>query len=68
MREKLIQILNDSGLTYMEFADRIGYSPVTVHYWITGRNHPTIEAVIRICTVYAVSADWLLGIHDEREV
>ena len=46
------------------FAAAIGINRVQYAKYESGTNTPSIDALIRICRVHPVSADWLLGLKD----
>lgn len=48
------------------FGEKIGISRASVSYYETGKRTADIEILSKICTAYAVSADWLLGISNAR--
>lgn len=39
----LYKYINDNGMTVPEFSRKIGVTPVTVRYWLHGRNVPSLE-------------------------
>lgn len=48
--------------TTTQTSERLGnVSNSSVNYWKTGINRPDYDTLIRICEMYNVSADWLLG-------
>ena len=52
--------------TQKEFAALLDIPLNTYTNWLLYQRRPTIDAVISICTKLGVSADWLLGLSDER--
>lgn len=67
-RERLRLIRKENKLTQDELAEKIGVSKNTVWSWEHGRRNASAESVIRIALLFEVSADWLLGLSDEREI
>lgn len=49
-----------SGLTQTEVASRIGYERKSICAWMNGDCAPNILALARLCSVFNVSADYLL--------
>lgn len=39
----------------------------TVDTYINGQRKPSVEFILRVCSKFHVSADWLLGLSDTRE-
>lgn len=58
--ERLRQLLVLRGMTQRELAHEIDYSEATISKWVQGRALPPTLAVIALCRILAVSADWLL--------
>lgn len=54
-------------MTPMRFAASIGASTkAIVEHWESGRNAPSSYSLFQIAQTDGVSADWLLGLTDER--
>lgn len=56
-------------LTQEKLSELIGYNQSSISAWICGRAVPKADAVVAMCKVLHVSADWLLGLDggkDER--
>ena len=49
------------------FAAAIDINRVQYAKYESGANSPSIDVLSRICRVHACSADWLLGLKEERE-
>lgn len=58
--ERLKDLWLRSGLTQIEIGRRIGYERKTIAAWINGDYAPNILALSRLCSVFNVSADYLL--------
>lgn len=58
--ERLKELWLLSGLTQIEIAQRIGYDRKSIAAWINGDYVPNILALARLCSVFNVSADYLL--------
>ncbi len=50
------------GLTQKQMSSKIGIPLNTYTNWIRGINVPKSDQLEKICTVFGVSADWLLGL------
>lgn len=44
------------------FAKSLGMTQQTVDQYLKGKNKPSLEFIMNICTVFTVSSDWLLGL------
>lgn len=54
------------GLTQNELADKIGVHVNTVRSWECGTSKPGSLKLISLCEIFGCSADYLLGISEER--
>ena len=63
---RISQIIIDEGITCAAFGESIGSSRTAVHEWTSGTRVPYAPKLIQICETYHVSADWLLGIVDQK--
>ena len=59
MKERIVTLRKDLGLTQQEFGDRIGVKRGTVTNYELGRNFPTETVLQMICRVYGVRRQWL---------
>lgn len=53
-------------MKHAELAQLIGVSGQVFSHWITGRNEPKLDDIIRIAKALNVSLDWLTGLSDEK--
>ena len=58
----------EKGWTQEMLAKRLGLSKSIVSAYETSLRYPSYEILVRVCDVYGVSADYLLGIHSRREI
>lgn len=47
------------GLTHKQLADKIGVSKSAISYWETGKNEPTLYALIGMADVFGITLDEL---------
>ena len=59
--DRLKYSLEIRNMKQTEFAEKIGVTATTVHRYINDERIPNADAVIQMCRVLGVSADWLLG-------
>ena len=50
-----------SNLKLLEAANKLGVSQPTLSSWESERKSPTIDSILKMCRLYNVSADFLLG-------
>lgn len=48
------------------FARQLGVNQKTLDHLVKGERKPSVEVVVAICSKLNVSADWLLGLSDEK--
>ena len=66
LRERISEVRNDHDDTQQSLADKLFVTIHTVRSWEQGKSSPSYEMLIKICNLYKVSADYLLGISDVR--
>jgi len=47
---------------------KLNVSIATIGYWKSGKTKPDLDKIVKICEVYKVSSDWLLGIPGANKV
>lgn len=62
---RIFELMKNNRISSKQFADSIGVGAGVVCNWINERSNPKIECVIKICEIYNVDANWLLGIQKE---
>lgn len=61
MKDRIAQIMQEEGLSNVEFADKIGISTSSLSHIFNGRNKPSLEVVMRIHKAYPhINLSWLL--------
>lgn len=61
-RQKFYNLRIDNDLTQQDVADICGVSDATVGHWETGRRDMRIDNIIKLCSYYKVSSDYILGL------
>jgi len=67
IRQRLLEVLGERGMTQSELARRMGLPPASVGDWTTGRHGMTADSLRRVCEALGVSADWMLGLKEVDE-
>ncbi len=61
LSERILEILEKSGLTPSEFADKIEVQRSAISHITSGRNKPSLEFLIKIKKVFPeIDTDWLV--------
>lgn len=66
IRKRLIQLRAERGETLAEVADVLHVTPTAVCNWEHRRCQYPVLVIKNLCKHYGVSADWVLGLTDER--
>jgi transcriptional regulator with XRE-family HTH domain len=59
-------IFNNCNNSQLDFIERTGYAQSTVSAWCNGVRMPNSFALLNICQEFNVSADWLLGLKEDK--
>ena len=59
MKERINQLVQNEGMTAVQFADKIGISPSSLSHILNGRNEPTLKVLMKIHEICGVSLEWL---------
>ncbi len=54
--------------TTAAFARQLGVNQKTLDHLVKGERKPSVEVVVAICTKLNVSADWLLGLSEAKNL
>lgn len=60
--ERLRELRKNKGITQRELAQILNGTPNKVASWEQGRTEPGIADIIKLCKLFDVTADYLLGI------
>ena len=63
--DKLKEIRKSKGYTQKNIYDILRVSPNCYASWEQGRTQPDIESIRKLCIIFDVSADYLLGLEDD---
>lgn len=55
-----------AGRSVKSVAEEIGLPQTSLNAYMTGRHKITIELIKQISATFGISADWLLGLSDDR--
>lgn len=66
--EKLRALRLENKMTQQQLADKLELVKGSVSAYEQGTKYPSIEVLIKICQVFHVSADYLLGLADDMEL
>ena len=58
---KIRELRNGSGMTQAELAAKLGISASSVGMYEQGRREPDSETILKLCSIFGISTDYLLG-------
>lgn len=64
--DRLKESIQDRGITQRMLATLTGTTEVSVSRWANGSRLPNTDALYKMCKVLDVSADYLLGLSNEK--
>lgn len=65
---KLKALRQERGITQRRLADIIDVSVAAISSYETGGNYPSIDVLIKLCGYFNVSADYLIGLNDKKQL
>ena len=66
--ERLKDIRRDNGDTQADLARKLNVSKFTIQSWEQNKSEPSHSMLIKLCRLYQVSSDFLLGITDNDPI
>jgi predicted XRE-type DNA-binding protein len=61
IEEKILKVFSKSGLSRIEFANKLKISNAVLSHLASGRNKASLDLVINVLTYFpGISADWLI--------
>lgn len=65
--QRIRELRQNLGLTQPEFANKIGTTKNQVSKYELNKEPIPVKHIVKICEEFNVSADWLLGIGENKE-
>ena len=62
--QRLKSLINETGLTQKDFAKKYCFGVKQLNFWINNKAEPDMQSIVKFCSIFNVSADYLLGIKD----
>lgn len=66
-KDAVKSLRKEMGLTQTELAEIVGFTHVAVVKWENGQREPDFSTLMKLASYFNVSADYLLGLTDERK-
>jgi transcriptional regulator with XRE-family HTH domain len=61
--DKIIEQVNKNSLTGKELGNMLGLKKSPLTDWKNEKSKPTLEQLIKLCEIFAISSDELLGLN-----
>lgn len=65
LTERIINLLDNSDMSYSQFAKLLDITKSTISEWKAGRQSP-LRHIIKIAQIFNISSDYLLGLNDDK--
>ena len=62
---RIRELRKERKMTQTQLAELLATTQDTVSLWELGKSYPDIPSLVRLCDIFDVSADYLLGLIDE---
>ena len=62
--QRLKELRTEKRISQPELAKLVGVSKGMISFWENAINEPTISNLIKLCKIFDVSSDYLLGLED----
>lgn len=62
LRQRIEYTIRQSGLSRKQVAESLGVSQVSIHNWVTGKNAPDFETLVKFCDMFDVSLNVIYGL------
>ncbi|MGN0470673.1 MAG: helix-turn-helix domain-containing protein [Acutalibacteraceae bacterium] len=64
---KIKELRKRAGMTQSELASKLGISPSAVGMYEQGRREPDSETMLKLCSIFDTTSDFLLGKSDKPD-
>ena len=64
--KRLKELRKEKNLTQQSVGEYLGYGYTAIANYESGRNRPSYEDLIKLCVLFNVSAEYLIGYSDTR--
>lgn len=68
MGDKIKELRNAKKMTQEQLATRLGLVKGSISAYEQGTKYPSLEVLVNLCQIFNVSADYLLGLSDDRRI
>lgn len=62
--KRIRELRKESGWTQQDLSERLATTQDTVSLWELGKSFPDVQSLVKLCRLFDVTADYLLGMSD----
>ncbi len=66
--EKLRELRVQHNMSQKELAEKLGIVSGTVSAYEQDKKRPSLEVLVKICRIFSISSDYLLGLNDNMNL
>ena len=66
--DKLKALRSGKGWSQRQLAEKVDLVDATISGYESGAKYPSVEVLIKLCSLFNVSSDYLLGLSDSMEL
>ena len=66
--DKIKVLRQEKGLTQKQLAEKLELTKSTISAYEQSVKYPSVEVLIKLCSLFNVSSDYLLGLSDSMEL
>ena len=60
IRKRLVEVINQSGMSQTEIAGKLNISSSAISYYIRGSKMPALDTLANLCKILDVSPEYIL--------
>jgi transcriptional regulator with XRE-family HTH domain len=66
--ERIREVILQTDESYADISRGLGITTVTLYQWLNRNVYPRVDLLLTFCQYFHVSADWILGLSEKKEV
>lgn len=63
-KERVKELRTEKEISQKKLSQELGLSEKTISHYESGYSEPNLDILIKICTFFEVTADYLIGLED----
>lgn len=66
--ERIRETVLQADQSYVDICKGMGITTITLYQWLNHNVYPRVDLLLAFCQYFHVSADWILGLSEKKEV